>query len=80
MYYYCREVKMTFLQNILRILFRLLVIGCRPSSSVSTGCVVPLRGASQEKIPWNNLPWLGIKLGPRREQTVRFIHSPTELS
>jgi len=31
-------------------------------------------------IPWNTLPRLGIEPGPRRGQTMRYIHSPTELS
>jgi len=35
---------------------------------------------SQEKIPWNTSPWLGIEPGPRGGQTVRFTHFPTELS
>ena len=68
----------------------------RPSSSLSIGCVVSLRGdwdifcpagsglgwqsaISQGKILWNILPRPGTEPGPRREQIMRYIHSPTEL-
>jgi len=59
---------------------RLSVVGLRPSSSLSTGCVVSLGGDWGIFSVLNTPPWLGIKPGPRGGQTVRFIHSPTELS
>ena len=54
-----------------------------PSCSISTGCVVPFlthrqRVISQGKI-LRNTP-SRIELGLWRGQTVRYIHSPTELS
>jgi len=71
----------------------LSVVGLRPSSSLSTGCVVSLRGdwaifsfelktgwqnaISQGKILWNTPPWLGIEPGPQGGQTVSY---PAELS
>jgi len=35
---------------------------------------------SQGKIPWKTPPRPGTEPGPQRKQTVRYIHSPTELS
>jgi len=35
---------------------------------------------SRGKIPWNTPPRLGIESGPHGGQTVRFIHSPPDLS
>ena len=70
----------------------LSVIGRRPSSSLSTGFVMALRGdwaifyhagsgwIGRGKIPLNTLPLSGIEPGPGKEQTGRYIHSPTELS
>jgi len=34
----------------------------------------------QGKIPWNTPPWLGVEFGLQGGQTMRFTHSPTELS
>ena len=45
-----------------------------PTSSPSV-CVI-----SQGKIPGNSLPRLEIEPGPRGGQTVRYMHSSTELS
>jgi len=36
--------------------------------------------SAREKLPWNKSPWLEIGLQPKKGQTVRYIHSPTELS
>jgi len=71
------------------------MVGLWPSSSMSTGCVVPLMGHFLPRwlrtdglaecdqlgnVPWNIPLRSGIEPGPRRGQIMRYIHSPTELS
>jgi len=74
--------------------FQPLSVELQPSSSLSTGWVVSLRGhflprwlrtgwqsvIRQGKIPWNTPPRLGTEPGPLRGQLMRYIHSPTKLS